>query len=329
MSRSYTASAPSPDMRRQTYRLGSNYVLHAARMVAQAIDRDMITTLVFLAISRANVSAFTATAEAATTYGGLLEVPPDDVRVPVTIYRVARELSLPYETTRRHVSKLKVAGLCIVVDGGLIVPQSAYQSLGFLRAVEQNVALASALVLELGRFGVTSNLRSSRPDGDVSRQAVRLSIEFFLDAVCLMARVTGLDFVNVLLLRATSLANVDRLVHSPDLGVQFGGLNAIPTDDHRTPVTAYAIAAFMLMPHETVRRRMNALVSQGVMERWVHGGYVVPQAVVIRPEMVAGTAEFAALTLEFLAKLSRIGLGAREDFNEVAAYAGRAGAIRT
>lgn len=329
MSRSHTAASPPSDMRRQTYRLGSNYVLHAARLVAQAINRDMITALVFLAISRANVRAFTKTPEALTAFGGSQDIPPDDVRAPVTIYRIALELGLPYETTRRHVSDLKAAELCVGVDGGLIVPSSAYERPGFLAAVEQNFALTANLVLDLARFGVTSNLRSALPAGDVSRQTVRLSIEFFLDALCLMARVMDLGFVDVLLLRAASLANVDRLVHSPELGAQFGGLDAIPSDDHRTPVTAYAIAAFMLMPYETVRRRMNRLVSQGVMERWAHGGYVVPEAVVIRPEVVAGTAEFAALTQEFLEKLSRIGVPARADLAEVAAYGGRASAIRT
>ncbi len=299
-------------MRRQTYRLGSNYVLHAARVVAQAIDRDVIKALIFLSISRANVSAFATTAEAVTAFGGLSEVPPDDVRVPVTVYRVARELGLPYETTRRHVANLKATGLCVLIDGGLVVPRAVLQGPGFLRAIEENAALTTNLVVQLERFGVTSNVCSSAPARDVSRQTMRLSVEYFLDAVCLMARVMELDFVDVLLLRATSLANVDRLVHDPILGAQFGGLADIPSDGHRTPVSVIAIAKFMLMPYETARRRMNRLVSLGVMERWVHGGFVVPEAVVIRPNVIAGTAEFATLTEEFLTSLSRIGVSPRE-----------------
>ena len=322
------AATVPPDMRRQTYRLGSNYVLHAARLVAQAIDRDMIKALIFLSISRANVRAFATTAEAMTTFGGLGEVPPDDVRVPVTVYRVARELGLPYETARRHVANLKAAGLCVVVDGGLVVPRAVLQGPRFLQAIEENAALTTNLVVQLERFGVTSNVRSSAPGRDVSRQTMRLSVEYFLDAVCLMARVMELDFVDVLLLRATSLANVDRLVHDPILGARFGGLADIPSDDHRTPVSAAAIAKFMLMHYETVRRRMNRLVGLGVMERWVHGGFVVPEAVVIRPDVIAGTAEFATLTQEFLTKLSRIGVSPREGVSDIAAYSSRAGAIR-
>lgn len=307
-STSNAADTASPDMRRQTYRLGSNYVLQAARLVAQAIDRDMITALVFLAISRANVSAFTATPEALTTYGGLDDVPPDEVRVPVTIYRLAKELGLPYETTRRHVVKLKAAGLCTLVSGGLVVSRSTFQELRFLDAVEANFALTEGLVGELKRFGVASNVLSSLPAGDVSRQTMRLSTEYFLDAVRLMARTMELDFVDVLLLRAASLANVQRLVHDPALGAQFGGLLDIPSDGHRTAVSAYALSAFMLMSYETVRRRMNRMVTQGLVERWVHGGYVVPGAVVMRPHVIAGTALFATLTEEFLTKLARIGV---------------------
>ncbi len=293
--RSNNDAIVSPDMRRQTYRLGSNYVLLAARLVAQAIDRDMIKALIFLSISRANVSAFATTTEAVTTFAGLSDVPPDDVRVPVTVYRVARGLGLPYETARRHVANLKATG------------RSVLQGPGYLQAIEENAALTTNLVVQLQRFGVTSNVQSSAPARDVSRQTMRLSVEYFLDAVCLMARAMELDFVDVLLLRATSLANVDRLVHDPILGAQFGGLADIPSDDHRTPVSVFAIAKFMLMPYETVRRRMNRLVGLGVMERWVHGGFVVPEAV-IRPNVIAGTAEFATLTEEFLTKLSRIGV---------------------
>lgn len=328
-SMSQAAASHPPDMRRQTYRLGSNYVLHAARLVAQALDRDMITALVFLAISRANVADFTETPEAATTFGGAQDIPPDDVRVPISVYRLSRELGLPYETTRRHVSDLKTLGLCLGIDGGWIVPSSAYERPSFIAAVEQNFSLTANLVVELASFGVTSNLRSTLPDRDVSRQTVRLSIDFFLDALCLMARVMELGFVDVLLLRSASLANVDVLVHSPELGAKFGGLAAIPSDAHRAPVTAYAIATFLMMPYETVRRRMNRLVSKGLMERWVHGGYVVPEAVVIRPEVVSGTAEFAALTQEFLERLSRIGVPARADLPALARFGGRAGAIRT
>lgn len=305
--RSNNDAIVSPDMRRQTYRLGSNYVLLAARLVAQAIDRDMIKALIFLSISRANVSAFATTTEAVTTFAGLSDVPPDDVRVPVTVYRVARGLGLPYETARRHVANLKATGLCVLVDGGLVIPRSVLQGPGYLQAIEENAALTTNLVVQLQRFGVTSNVQSSAPARDVSRQTMRLSVEYFLDAVCLMARAMELDFVDVLLLRATSLANVDRLVHDPILGAQFGGLADIPSDDHRTPVSVFAIAKFMLMPYETVRRRMNRLVGLGVMERWVHGGFVVPEAV-IRPNVIAGTAEFATLTEEFLTKLSRIGV---------------------
>ena len=256
--RAMPAATASPDMRRQTYRLGSNYVLHAARLVALAIDRDLIKALIFLAISRANVRAFAETAEAVTTYAGLGDIPPDDVRVPVTVYRISRDLRLPYETTRRHIAHLKAAGLCIVDDGGLVVPRSVLQSPGFLQAVEQNFALTANLVAELERFGVTSSVPCALPAGDVTRQTVRLSVEYFLDALCLMARVMELDLVDVILMRAVSLANVDRLVHDPVLGAEFGGLDDIPSDDHRTPVSAVAIGAFCGCP-----TRPFAVVSTG------------------------------------------------------------------
>lgn len=84
----------------------------------------------------------------------------------------------------------------------------------------------------------------------------------------------------------------------------------------------------MIMLYETVRRRLARLVTLGVIERWVHGGYVVPQAVLSQPIVIAGTAEFAALTEEFVTRLAGIGVSPRADISGIEAYRSRAGAIR-
>jgi hypothetical protein len=285
----------------------------------------MIKALIVLAVSRANISALTATAEAATIFGGLDDIPPDHVRVPVSVYRVAQELGLPYETTRRHVAGLKTAGLCLSADGGLIVPRSAFQSAVVLRAVERNFGLTTHMLLELGSVGVTSSQRSTFPAVDFSRQTARLCIEYFLDALCLMARTMKLDFVDVLLLRAAALGNVDRLVHKHFLRARSAGLHS-DQSDRRRPASAYAVAAFTLMPYETVRRRMNRLVMHGALERAAPGGYVVPPAVIPGLEGDAGTTEFARLTEMFFAKLSSIGLASPAD---LAGHERRAAATRT
>jgi DeoR/GlpR family transcriptional regulator of sugar metabolism len=50
--------------------------------------------------------------------------PPDEMRQPVSVYALAKSLSMPYETTRRYVARLVEEGLCIKVVGGILVPGS-------------------------------------------------------------------------------------------------------------------------------------------------------------------------------------------------------------
>lgn len=292
-------------------RLGANYVLQAARLVAEAIDRDMVKALIFMAISRANVSAFTATSDAVATYGGSLDIPPDDVRTPVTTYRIARDLGLPYETVRRNASILRAAGLCRAVPGGLIVPLEVYKRPGMVRAVERNYQLTIKLVHDLRAIGITSNLPRDSATRDVSRQTVRLATQFFLDTLRLMANVMDLDFLDVVLVCATSLANLDHIMRNPVLSAKFGGMATPPPDAERTEVSAYAVAAILLMPYETARRRLKRLVNRGLMEQRGATGYVVPEAVMVGPRVNAGAVELAKRTEEFLTQLSEIGVAAR------------------
>ena len=84
------------------------------------MSRDIVTDMTILAITRANVREITASSEpVAHTYGGVAGVPADGLRIPISVYAVAKDLGLPYENIRRRVKKLLDAGVCITVDGGV------------------------------------------------------------------------------------------------------------------------------------------------------------------------------------------------------------------
>jgi hypothetical protein len=89
------SGAPEANLKRQTFRLGANYLVQAARLVAEAIDRDLIKALLILAISRANVSAITESPEARTRYASLTSIPPDTMCLPISAYALARDMQLP------------------------------------------------------------------------------------------------------------------------------------------------------------------------------------------------------------------------------------------
>ena len=79
---------------------------------------------------------------------------PDDARKPVSISQVAKSLGMPFETVRKQVHKLIDAGLCVRVEGGVIVPQTSLQRPEVARAVFANLKVVRQLVRDLRAVGL-------------------------------------------------------------------------------------------------------------------------------------------------------------------------------
>ncbi|WP_304165073.1 hypothetical protein [Phenylobacterium aquaticum] len=126
-------------LRRQVSRLTTEYFLVFLRISSEAVSHDLVTTLVFLALLQ-------AITEQHPVMGGRELIPT------TSVYAAARQLHLPYETTRRHVGKLITAGLCARADDGKIrlaadIRQHP-QSEGYLGAtIVETCRLAESLTL--------------------------------------------------------------------------------------------------------------------------------------------------------------------------------------
>ncbi|WP_304176824.1 hypothetical protein [Phenylobacterium aquaticum] len=126
-------------LRRQVSRLTTEYFLVFLRISSEAVSHDLVTTLVFLALLQ-------AITEQHPVMGGRELIPT------TSVYAAARQLHLPYETTRRHVGKLIAAGLCARADDGKIrlaadIRQHP-QSEGYLGAtIVETCRLAESLTL--------------------------------------------------------------------------------------------------------------------------------------------------------------------------------------
>ena len=101
-------------------------------MLSDTFDGDLITGLVFLAVVRENMRSF----ELAPVRSPAQK--PDEMRVPVTVYTVAKALNLTYETARRHVNRLIKEGYCKRLDGGLIVSGEILVRPQMARALQRN-----------------------------------------------------------------------------------------------------------------------------------------------------------------------------------------------
>ncbi|HWA63549.1 MAG TPA: hypothetical protein VG939_19380 [Caulobacteraceae bacterium] len=116
-----------------TSRLGAEYFLETSRVFGGVVPGDTLTTLVFLTIVSRNLKAVEG--DGASMFAGDI---PDTLRAPVTVYAVAKDLGLSYETVRRHVRRLVDSGVCERGGAGLVVPASVFNRPEFVRALARN-----------------------------------------------------------------------------------------------------------------------------------------------------------------------------------------------
>lgn len=296
------------DRRRVVCRLGVDYQLAVARLLVGALGLDMMSILTLLAIVRANMREMARDRDAIRPYAGLNVIPPDELRRPVSVYAIAKELRAPYETVRRHVTRLKEEGHCEISDQGVIIPGRELARASWMQVTEENWRAATHFVDEAATFGVVAHGPAVDAPADVRRHVARISVEFFLKGLSLMAQGDRLDVMSVLVLRAIAFANVEHLAHDPSKGLTFAGLADIPQDSERRPVSVYAVAKSLMLPYETTRRTVLKLLNRGMVERRSESGLVVPAAVMARPEALAGFVEFAGVTEEFLDRLAAAGV---------------------
>jgi hypothetical protein len=153
--RRVSAEAPaSPDKFRLSVRLATEYFLRSMQLLVEFVGGDLVTALVFLAIVSANVSHLNADGPDGAPHADAGDVPPDEVRKPISVLALSGSLNLPYETTRRHVSKLLQTGQCVRVAGGLIVPARVLLSDRHTEVMGANLTNLRRLFRALNKAGV-------------------------------------------------------------------------------------------------------------------------------------------------------------------------------
>jgi len=148
-------SAPRSQLERRVARLSIRYFLDGLATIRTALGVDMLTALIFLAINRHNF-------QSELDSGELAGVLPDGRRRPVSTYLLARQLRLPYETTRRHVAKLLSSGLCVRTEDGVIVPAEVISRPGLTEAGREAWRVTRQFTEDLSQLGVAVGPTSER-----------------------------------------------------------------------------------------------------------------------------------------------------------------------
>ncbi len=299
----------APDLRRQLFRLSVRHFLEATKLATDGIDRDISTALTFLAISRANVRPGANEMDRLAAYVAADTIPPDSERRPVSVYAIAKELVIPYETVRRHALKLRSAGLCEAVPGGLIIPNQVFARAEMVATLESYWLATLDFVNAAAAAGIVMPVTDAEPPRDVSRQVMRLGVDFFLETLITSAQIIECEPVAVLILRAVAFANLAHVTLDPERAAIYASLSAPgPSDRERRPVSIYAIAKTLRLPYETARRHAQRLVADGLLRAPPGGGLVYPFEMSTRPEIAAGMALSVDMSLEFLNQLAALGV---------------------
>jgi hypothetical protein len=92
----------------------------------QSVVVDWIDLLLMAAISAGNIRDVTYHPELAFRYAGADQIPPMDLRRPVTLAALCEALPVSFTTAWRRVTMMKLTGLVVSVDGGLVLQSRWY-----------------------------------------------------------------------------------------------------------------------------------------------------------------------------------------------------------
>ncbi|MBI1405628.1 MAG: hypothetical protein GC145_05835 [Caulobacter sp.] len=141
----------SADNRRAVVRIGTRWFLECLANVRAFGGGDILDGLIMLSITDANTRHLNLEDD---RYNGARDVPPDEVRRPVSVYVVARELGMSYETTRRHVQRLIKAGRVERHESGVLIPERVFTAPETLLLTTRTYTTTRKLVDAMREMGV-------------------------------------------------------------------------------------------------------------------------------------------------------------------------------
>ncbi len=264
---------------------GLDYLGQTALFLVEVTQLDLMSAQIVLTIAHANTGHVVTTAEIGRRFTALSDVPPDDLRLPISGYAVARQLGLPLETARRHILKLQALGWCQRVGEGFLIPEAVWREPVALQAVMQNCRRTVAAVRQ-APVAVAPVPLPMVTEGIV-RWINRASTEFFTEAMGGLTRALGLHGNQVLLmagLQTRSLAPGRRAAFSLE---RLEGFASEQVHERRRAVTAFELSRRFSLPYETTRRGLARLREMGWAQAGPDGGLMADPSFLDRPELAA------------------------------------------
>ena len=132
--------------------LSGEYILRSLQLLADTYG-DIRAGIVAQTIVTANTAHLEGRTGDRRRYAGIALAPPDEVRRPISVARLAESLGLPYETMRRQVRRLVDARVCVRLNDGLIVPAAVLERPASVRSALANVGYVRKFMRDLHAIG--------------------------------------------------------------------------------------------------------------------------------------------------------------------------------
>ena len=281
--------------------LSMNYFLDTTDRVSRWLERDVVDSMVFLAILGENFrdQTFTAPDNGDTV--------SEDLR-PASITALARVLDMPYETVRRHVLALRDDGFCSKQRGGYVVPSQVADRLDLGELLSDMKTASRRLLDNLALVGAPLPTTSAPAPRDMDHHSGRMAIRYYVEGMAGLCRTLNMD-----VMRAVILLNIVRRNHlafESDLGsgLESGAQAQWFTDPMRQSVSTYCVAKTLRLPYETVRRHCRALLAQGVVESDEKGQLLVTGRLLDSQRAMDAARLAWASARSFMDSLARLGV---------------------
>ncbi|PHY17178.1 hypothetical protein [Caulobacter sp. BP25] len=244
--------------------------------------RSAIDVLLMLAIAQANLAPMARDPEFQKTYAGLEASPPDEMRRPARVRSIAVSLGVPQETARRRVASLVEAGILVMRDEGVIMPQAFTYSPHALQTAIDSWALFTGFYANLRRAGALAPVEPAPPDQPPPlRLMMRLWTNHFLRLIEALLPMVGDPFSVVML---------------------FAILDGSLATTAGKPVSASAVARALGLPFESVRRNALRITDNGLCQK-VGRGYLITPELMEEPRWRAFSERHAQVLMRFFAAM--------------------------
>lgn len=156
--------------------------------------------------------------------------------------------------------------------------------------------------------------KASQNHTDDRRRAVsRHTLTYILCSISELFRHYDFDPLDLLIIHAILNANVIAIMKDATLDDKFGSIDTVEPDEIKQGISRAAIARFLSLPLETIRRRVDRLIHQEVLIEKIDG-LIVSQSNQFR---FGNNRELqtinAHLVRKLLRDLRRVGVGGPDD----------------